>query len=175
MAYLSRRWQSLTDEQCTAWDLRAADWAVMGFLGRSTSLPGYNLYVATNVFRMAIGLSVYDLPQALPPFSQNPAVELLATIEGGIFKLMLHVLSEPVEHTLVLGARPCSPGRRCVQHFPFLGFLPAPVEGWCDITELFVKRYGVPATGRAIFIRIRQHINGWNDPPKQFRALVRVA
>ena len=146
----------------------------MGFLGRSTSLPGYNLYVQMNTFHMDIGLSVFDLPPALPRFSPNPVAELLATIEGGVFKLKVHVLSQPVEHTLVLAARPRSPGVRCVQHFPFLGFLPAPVDGWCDITEPFVERYSVPAARRAIFIRIRQHINGWNDPPKQVRAVVRV-
>ena len=101
--------------------------------------------------------------------------ELLATSEGGAFKLRLHVLSEPAEHTLVLGARPCSPGVRCVQHFPFLGFLPAPVDGWCDLTELFVRRYGVPALGRAIFIRTRQHINGWNDLPKQVSTRITAA
>jgi hypothetical protein len=55
---------------------------------------------------------------------------LLATNEGGVFKLKLHVLSQPVEHTLVLGARPCSPGMRCVEHFAlprFLLALPAAV------------------------------------------------
>ena len=118
---------------------------------------------------------MFDLPPALPPFSPNPAAELLATIEGGVFQLKLHVLSQPAEHTLVLGALPCSPGVRCVQHFPFLGFLPASVDGWCDIADLFVSRYGRPAAGRAIFIRTRQHINGWNDPPKQVRAVVRAA
>ncbi len=174
MAYVARRWQSLTDSQCSAWDLIAADSAVMGFMGRSNSLPGYNLYVQMNTFRMDIGLSVFDLPPALPHFSPNPVAELLATLEGSVFQLKLHVLSQPAEHTLVLGARPCSAGRRCVQHFPFLGFLPAPVDGWCDITDMFVKRYGLPATGRAIFIRTRQHINGWNDPPKQVRAVVRA-
>jgi hypothetical protein len=85
------------------------------------------------------------------------------------------VLSEPVEQTLVLGARPWSQAIRCVQHFPFLGFLPAPVDGWCDITDLFVKRYGVPAAGRAVFIRTRQHINGWNDPPKEVSARITAA
>ena len=99
----------------------------------------------------------------------------MATNDGGIFKLKLQVLSLPAEYTLVLGASPRSPGVRCVQHFPFLGFLPAPVDGWCDITSLFVGRYGVPVAGRAIFIRTRQHINGWNDPPKQVRAIVRAA
>jgi hypothetical protein len=175
MAYVSRRWQFLTDEQRTAWDLRAADSTVVAFMGRSTSLPGYNLYTQTNIFRMDIGLNVYDLPPGLPAFRPNPVAELLATNEGGVIKLKLHVLSQPIEHTLVLGARPCSPGRRCVQHFPFLGFLPAPVDGWCDITDLFVKRQGLLQAGRAIFIRTRQHINGWNDPPKQVRTVIRVA
>ena len=175
LAYVARRWQFLTDDQRTLWDLAAADWAVVAFLGRSTSLPGYNLYCDLNLFRMAIGLSVLDTPTAVPRFSPNPALQLVATNDGEIFQFKLQVQSQPVEHTLVLGASPCSPGRRCVQHFPFLGFLPAPVDGWCDIADLFVKRYGVPAAGRAVFIQIRQHINGWNDPPKQLRAIVRTA
>ncbi len=173
MAYVSGLWGSLQDEQCAAWDLTAADRAVMTFLGRSTSLPGYNLFMDVNVFRLSIGLSVYDTPPVLCPFPQNPVAELAHTIEGDVIRVRVRVLSQPVEHTLVLGALPCSPGRRCVQHFPFLGFLPAPVDGWCDITELFVKRYGVLPLGKAIFIQIRQHINGWNDPPKQFRTVIR--
>ena len=84
MAYVSRRWQFLSDDQRTAWNLAAADYAVMAFMGRTTSLPGYNLYIVTNVFRMAIGLSVLDLPMALPSFSPNPAIELLATNDGSI-------------------------------------------------------------------------------------------
>jgi hypothetical protein len=118
---------------------------------------------------------VFDLPPALPLFSPNPAAELLATNEGGIIQLKLNVLSQPVEHTLVLAASPRSPGVRCVLHFPFLGFLLAPVDGWCDLTELFVRRYGVPALGRAIFIRTRQHINGWNDLPKEVSARITAA
>lgn len=175
MAYVARHWQFLTDPQRSAWDLAGTDSAVMGFLGRSSSLPGYNLYVQMNTLRMDIGLSVFDLPPALPPFSPNPVAELLATNEGGVFQLKLQVLSQPAEHTLVLGASPCSPGIRSVQRFPFLGFLPAPVDGWSDITDLFVGRYGLPSDRKAIFIRTRQHINGWNDPPKQVRAVFSAA
>ena len=89
--------------------------------------------------------------------------------------LELQVLSLPAEHTLVLRASPRSPGVRCVQYFPFLGFLPAPVDGWCDITDLYVKRYGVLVPGKAFFIQIRQHINGWNDLPKPVSAIVPAA
>jgi hypothetical protein len=51
-------------------------------------------------------------------------------------------------------------------------FLPAPVDGWSDITALYVARYGVPVIGKAIWIRTRQHINGWNDLPKTISAIV---
>ena len=174
-AFVTRKWQFLTPEQRTAWDSLSVDRAVMGFLGRSTPLPGYDLYVLVNNGRMAIGLSMFDLPPALATFGVNPAAELVATISGGIFKLKLHVLSQPVEHTVLLGASPRSAGVRCVQHFPFLGFLPAPVDGWCDLTDLFVGKYGFPKVGRAVFIRTRQHINGWNDLPKQVSTIITAA
>lgn len=174
-AFVTRKWQFLTPEQQTAWDSMSADRVVMAFLGRNTPLPGYDLYVLVNNGRLAIGLSVYDLPPTLPNFTPNPTRELVATLSEGIFNLKLHVLSQPVEHTVLLAASPRSPGVRCVQHFPFLGFLPAPVDGWCDLTELFVRRYGVPALGRAIFIRTRQHINGWNDLPKQVSTRITAA
>ena len=37
---------------------------------------------------------------------------------------------------------------------------------WSDITPLYVAWYGVPPVGRAVWIRTRQHIDGWNDLPK---------
>ena len=169
---LKHPWQWLTPEQRTAWDIMAADRAVMAFLGRDTPLPGYNLYVLVNNGRLDIGLSMYDLPQALPSFTPNPTAELVATITEGIFKLKLHVLSQPVEHTVLLAASPRSPGVRCVQHFPFLGFLPAPVDGWCDLTELFVARYGQPIAGQAVFIRTCQQIDGSTDVSKEASAIV---
>ena len=51
----------------------------------------------------------------------------------------------------------------------------AAAAGLYRFTDLFVKRYGVPPIGRAIFIRTRQHVNGWSDPPKQVRAVFRAA
>jgi hypothetical protein len=70
------------------------------------------------------------------------------------------------------GAAPVRTGVRCVQHFSFLGLLPPPADGWSDITELSVPRYGVPKAGTAIWIRTSQHINGWTDVPKVARARV---
>jgi hypothetical protein len=72
----------------------------------------------------------------------------------------------------VQGAAPVSAGVRCVEHFPFLGLLPPPTEGWSDITELYVARYGLPPVGTIIFIRTCQHLDGSTDVPKLTSARV---
>jgi hypothetical protein len=80
--------------------------------------------------------------------------------------LGLRVPSSPAQYTLLQGAAPVSTGVRCVQHFPFLGLLPPPTDGWSDITELYVARYGVPSPGTVVLIRTCQHLDGWSDVPK---------
>ena len=45
-------------------------------------------------------------------------------------------------------------------------------DGWSDITELYVGRYGVPPVGTVVFIRTCQHIDGSTDVPKVTSALV---
>ena len=92
--------------------------------------------------------------------------ELVITNTGGRIKLKLRVPSPPAQYTLVQGAAPVRTGVRCVQHFPFLGLLPPPTDGWSDITDLYVARYGVPKVGTAIWIRTCQHIDGWTDVPE---------
>ena len=61
-----------------------------------------------------------------------------------------------------------------MQHFPFLGLLPPPIDGWSDITDLYVARYGVPKPNQAIWIRTCQHIDGFIDVPKEFRVRVQA-
>jgi hypothetical protein len=59
-----------------------------------------------------------------------------------------------------------------VERFPFLGLLPAPIDGWSDITDIYKARYGEPKFGQAIWIRTCQHIDGYIDIPKVVRARV---
>ena len=51
-----------------------------------------------------------------------------------------------------------------------LGLLPPAKDGWCDITDLYVARYGVPKPNWAVWIRISQDIDGRTDRPRVFRA-----
>ena len=128
-----------------------------------------------NAARAHLGLSQFDLPPTVPSFSPNPVAELAIANNGGTITLKLRVPSQPGPYTLVQGAAPVSAGVRCVQHFPLLGLLPAPVDGWSDITDLYVAWYGAPIVGTAVFIRTCQHTDGWTDLPKVASAFVPAA
>jgi len=169
---VSSRWRGLTPEQRITWCLASASKYIITPAGRQVALNGYNYFVGINTSRARLGLSLFDLPPAEPTFSPNPVGDLVITNLGDTFAMKLHVPVQPAQYTLVEGAKPVSTGVQCVQHFPFLGLLPAAVDGWCDITELYVARYGVPPAGAVIFIRTCQHIDGSTDVPKMTSALV---
>jgi hypothetical protein len=169
---VSARWRTLTAEQRAAWSVAAAKNDLVNEAGRQVRLNGQNLFVSLNTRRADLGLAQFDLPPAKPVFDPNPVVELAITNTGGKITLKLRVSSPPAQYTLVQGARPVGNAVRCVQHFPFLGLLPPPIDGWSDITELYVARYGIPKAGRAIWVRACQHIDGWTDVPKVVHARV---
>jgi hypothetical protein len=157
------------------WYLRKAiqhDSYAITRLGRQVALNPYSYFCRINFCRSDLGLSLFDLPPAVPTFGPNYVEELATANNSGLITLKLRVPSLPAQYTVVQGASPRSPGVSCVQHFPNLGFLPAPVDGWSDITPLYVAWYGVPPVGKAVWIRTRQHIDGWNDLPKTTSAIV---
>jgi hypothetical protein len=56
------------------------------------------------------------------------------------------------------------PGRRSAWGVAYLGLLPLAQNGVCDITDMYVAKYG-PLTSRTkIFIVTRQQKNGWEGP-----------
>ncbi len=169
---VSCRWRTLTAEQRAAWCAGAANRTFVSKTGRPVRLNGCNFFVSLNTRRADLGLPQFDLPPAEPVFSPNPVAELVITNIADTITIKLRVASPPIRYTLVQGPAPTRSGVRCVQHFPFLGLLPAPIDGWSDITELYVARYGVPKAGTAIWIRTCQHIDGWINVPKVFRARV---
>ena len=169
---VSSRWRALTPDQRAAWCMAAANKFTVTHSGRQVALTGYSYFVSANSRRAELGLPLFDLPPAEATFSPNPVAELVVTNTGGTITLKLRVPSLPAQYTLVQGAAPVSTGIRCVQHFPFLGLLPAPTDGWSDITGLYVAYYGVPPVGTVIFIRTCQHIDGSTDVPKVTSARV---
>jgi hypothetical protein len=172
---VSGRWRTLKPEQRAAWCAATANKYFVNEAGRRVRLNGYNFFVSLNTRRADLGLPQFDLPPAKPVFSLNPVDELVVINTGSEVTLKLRVTSPLAQYTLVYGAAPVGTGVRHVKHFPFLGLLPPATDGWSDITELYVARYGVPKVGTAIWIRTCQHIDGWTDVPKVVRARVRAA
>ena len=173
---MSSQWRGLTAQQRLAWAVAAAACYTINPAGQRVALNGYNYYMKVNASRAAKGLSLFPLPPAsVPSFSVNPVAELVITGTGDNQRLKLRVLGLLAQHTLVQAAAPVSAGVRCVQHFPFVGFLPPPVDGWSDITDLVVGRYGRLTPGTVLFIRTCQHIDGWTDLPKEVSAVVPAA
>ena len=172
---VSSRWRALEPAKRIAWCIGAADSYTLSRTGRRVALNGYNYFIRVNAARAHLGLSQFDLPPTVPSFSPNPVAELAIANNGGTITLKLRVPSQPGPYTLVQGAAPVSAGVRCVQHFPLLGLLPAPVDGWSDITDLYVAWYGAPIVGTVVFIRTCQHTDGWTDLPKVASAFVPAA
>jgi hypothetical protein len=157
---VSGRWHTLTQEQRRAWCIASANRYLVNEEGRRVRLNGYNFFVSLNTRRADLGLPQFDLPPAEPAFPTNPVDELVATLTGGKFSLKLHLSGPLAQHILVQAAAPVRSGVRYVHHFPLLTLLPPPKDGWSDITELYVARYGVPKANWAIWIRTCQHIDG---------------
>jgi hypothetical protein len=158
-----------------AWRTAALNRHIVTIAGRRVRPNCYHYFVSVNTQRADLGLPQFDLPPAEPVLSPNPVAELVITNAGAKITLKLRVPGQPAQYTLVQAAAPVRSGVRCVQHFTFLGLLPPPKDGWSDITELYVGRYGVPKVGTAVWIRTCQHIDGWTDVPKVTRARVPAA
>ena len=163
------RWGTLTDEQQAAWRAFAANNWFVNDEGRQVRLNCYNFFASLNIRRADLDLPQFDFPPAEPVFNKNPVDELTANFTDGLFTLKLRAPSPPAQYTLVYGAAPVISGVRYVQHFHFLGLLPPPKDGWSDITELYVSRFGEPKPNWAVWIRTCQHIDGWIDVPKVLR------
>jgi hypothetical protein len=135
-------------------------------------LDAYRLFCKINFALVTAGLPIVMVPPKPEKFRPNPVEELDIRNRRGVTTLWLRVPEAPATYTFVLGSPPCSAGRSVRSNYSTIGLLPAPVRGWCDITELYVKRFGVPPAGTRVFIRTRQLINGWEDDFKNTDAVV---
>jgi hypothetical protein len=169
---ISARWRLLTDQQRIAWHTYPGKASSRPRLGQSGPLNGFSLFVKINCARAAAGLPLLTLPPKAAKFSLNPVGPLTITNRRGVIDLQLPVPTTPAEHTLVLGSPPCSAGRSFSCRYSILGLLPVPIRRICNITDLYVRKYGVPPVGSRVFIRTRQVINGWEDTPKETNAIV---
>ena len=112
------------------------------------------------------------LRKVQPQFPNLAPQNLVITNTNGVIALKLTSPTDPGENTIVRGSKPVSQGYGKFTDFRILGMCPAPVAGSADITGLYTSRYGVPPVGTKVFISVSQFVNGWEDRPMTFVAIV---
>jgi hypothetical protein len=151
-------WRTLSNEQFAAWAAAA---------GKEGMLP-YRFFCQINGT-----LAAYGQPRLLDPpkrerLRPNPVEALEIRNQRGEITLRLRVPKVPAQFTFVFGVRWCSRGISVPRrNGVLLGPLPQAVQGWIDITDLYVKKFGQPPPHSRVFIWTRQLVNGRTDALKR--------
>lgn len=156
MATLSAAWSGLTDEQLRAWNARAQEDRRGGRRARLRRRSGHRLFVKVNFRRRALGQAVLVWPPGLETYKPLPMGRFVIINRGGRPALQVHLAGGAAEGVMVSSWHPLSRGIMVWRKFVRIGLLPAPMGGISDITKQYVAKYGVPAVGKKIFIRLQQ-------------------
>jgi hypothetical protein len=108
----------------------------------------------------------------LPIFPDLVPTSLVITNTGGHVALKLAAASDVNEYTLLRASAPQSQGRLVCSDFRYLGLVPTPAQGFADFTSLYTAKFGVPSQGSKVFVQCNQNINGFEDLPSQWSAIV---
>jgi hypothetical protein len=166
-------WQTLTEDQWSAWDAAAKQEKRRRHWPASRRLTGQNLCTELNSHQAFLDLPPLLFPPDHPAFGADRPGPLTTGDDWEKFALKLTVPKVPPGQMLVFGSPPCPAGRRVCRDFRFLGLLPVPKKGVSDITELYLKKFAPPPPGWRVFIRTWHQIDGWRDSaPTQLTVLM---
>ena len=182
MAEVAKGWDELEDWERNEWwkrakclRIRIRRKRVAENLGKpqSRAMRGEELYVKINRVIELCGYERHRLPPPAPKFAANPVQpELRISRVKGRLVIKLVLRAAPLNDIMVF----CSPPRRAGQgpggNYAFLGLLPPPRNGECDISAMFLTKlrewrklksasYQVPLDGSRICIRTWPQHNGW--------------
>ena len=153
---LSAAWNNLTDEQREAWDMRARTNRRGGRAARRRRRSGRRLFFKANFHRLALKQDLFTCPPGSESWCPTPIAQLFIANHAGRIALKLRVAFGQVEGLMVSASRPLNAGVMVCRKFTRIGLLPAPKAGISDITKLYIAKFGVPAVGQKLFIRIQQ-------------------
>jgi hypothetical protein len=165
-------WRALQEVQRAAWIAAAKETKSNSRLGQSGALSGFQLFAKINCTLAQFGQDTVTAPPASPQFPELAPASLSITNTAGVIALKLACPTDPQGNTIVRGSAPISQGRENCRDVRVLGLCPAPVQGSADITGIYTARYGVPPVGKKVFIQVNQVVDGWEDLPVTFSAIV---
>jgi hypothetical protein len=172
LANAAIQWSALSQAQRDAWTAAAKQRQSKARLGQSGPLTGIQLYTKVNCSLRVIGKSAVLVPPATPAFPVLPVTGLTITNPGGAVALKLTTTDAPADGTMLRGAPPCSQGRNVSPETVYLGILDSPADGAVDITAAYTAKYGTPPVGKKVFVQVNQNVDGWEDIPRRFWAIV---
>jgi len=172
---VSASWRALTEVQRAAWMAAAKEAKSSSRLGQNGALTGFLLFTKINCTLAEFGQDTVTAPPPYPQFPELAPSSLVITNAAGVITLKLACPTDPGENTIVRGSAPVSQGREICRDFRVLGTCPAVVGGSANITGLYTARYGVPPVGKKVFVQVNQAVNGWEDLPVTFSAIVPAA
>ena len=165
-------WRGLAQAQRMVWTSAAKEVNSLSRLGQSGTLTGSQLFTKINCTLLQFDQPMVDVPPDRPMFDALVPEGLTITNAGGVITLKLVCPSDPGENTVVRGCAPVSQGREVCDNFRILGLCPAPAQGSADITSLYTARFGAPPVGKKVFVRVNHFVDGWEDWPLTFSAIV---
>ena len=175
LAKFTQAWRGLTPNQRTAWILAAKNHQSKARCGQSGPLTGGQFFVQINCNLAIMGASSVVVPPAAVTFPTLVPSSLEVTNTLGVLAIKMVCGDDPTEYTMIRASAPQSAGINACSDFRLLGECPQPVLGKADITSLYVNKFGDPGVGAKIFVRANQMIDGYEDFPRQFEALVPAA
>jgi hypothetical protein len=151
-------WRTLSDQQFAAWAAAAK---------KEGMLP-YRFFCQINATLVAYGQPRVLVPPRRERLRPNPIEAPEIRNRRGVITLRLRVPQAPAEFTFVFGVPWCSRGISVPRtNGVLLGRLPDAVQGWSDITDLYLNKFGKPPAGSRVFIWTRQLVNGRKDALKR--------
>jgi hypothetical protein len=172
LSTVSAGWRGLQEAQRAAWMAAAKEVKSNSRLGQNGTLSGFLLFTKINCTLVRFGQPQVDAPPARPQFSVVAPTGLVITNTGGTIALKLTCPANPGTNTIVRASQPVSQGREASEPCAILGLCPAPVAGAADITALYTAKYGAPPAAKKVYVQVNQFINGWEDLPVEFSAIV---
>ncbi len=165
------RWRRLTQDQRNAWKTLTRTQRSRYRLG-SGPLSGFSVYMRVNIERAYWGMPPADLPPPRPKWPLLGVSGFSIPNVAGTIKLLLKCSGDPGNWTVLRASAPASASRKSCTKFKIIGLCPVPVNGVADITGLYVAKFGLPPVEARIFLHVNQMIDGWQDKPVRFKALV---
>jgi hypothetical protein len=172
LASIAAQWRGLTQEQRNAWTEAGKQVNSASRLGKSGVLTGSQLYVKINMALVTIGADPVTEPPVKPDMGILPVTGLTITNVGDVVTLKLTTTADPADGTMLRAGPAISQGCDRPPNLKYCGTLDAPVANAVDISAAYKTAFGSPPVGKKVFVSVNQNINGWEDLPHLFWAIV---